>query len=88
VGNRGFVLTLQALEQHIRREGATSNIKTNVALNALAATVYLTPIGRSDLIRVAKASYRNAHLLKSELSAMGFQTLNNLQFYNEFLVKT
>jgi glycine dehydrogenase subunit 1 len=88
VGNRGFVLTLQAREQHIRRERATSNITTNVALNALAATVYLALMGRSGLIRVAKTSYRNAHLLQGKLSAMGFQTLNKLQFYNEFLVKT
>ncbi|MDP9288767.1 MAG: aminomethyl-transferring glycine dehydrogenase subunit GcvPA [Thermoproteota archaeon] len=88
VGNRGFVLTLQAREQHIRRERATSNITTNVALNALAATVYLALMGRSGLIRVAEASYRNAHLLQSKLSALGFQTLNNLPFYNEFLVKT
>jgi len=88
VGNRGFVLTLQAREQHIRRERATSNITTNVALNALAATVYLALMGRSGLIRVAEASYRNAHLLQSKLSALGFQTLNNSQFYNEFLVKT
>jgi glycine dehydrogenase subunit 1 len=88
VGNRGFVLTLQAREQHIRRERATSNITTNVALNALAATIYLALMGRSGLIRVAKISYRNAHFLQSELSALGFQTLNNLPFYNEFLVKT
>jgi glycine dehydrogenase subunit 1 len=87
-GNRGFVLTLQAREQHIRRERATSNITTNVALNALAATVYLALMGRSGLIRVAKASYRNAHLLQSKLSVLGFQTLNKSQFYNEFLVKT
>ncbi|HET7148747.1 MAG TPA: aminomethyl-transferring glycine dehydrogenase subunit GcvPA [Candidatus Nitrosopolaris sp.] len=88
LGNRGFVLTLQAREQHIRRERATSNITTNVALNALAATVYLALMGRSGLIRVANASYKNAHLLQSKLGALGFQTLNNLQFYNEFLVKT
>jgi glycine cleavage system pyridoxal-binding protein P len=45
-------------------------------------------MGRSGLIRVAKASYRNAHLLQSNLSVLGFQTLNKSQFYNEFLVKT
>ena len=87
-GNRGFVLTLQAREQHIRRERATSNITTNVALNALAATVYLALMGRTGLTRVAKLSYGRAHLLQSKLSALGFQTLNNLPFYNEFLMKT
>lgn len=87
-GSRGFVLTLQAREQHIRRERATSNITTNVALNALAATVYLALMGRTGLTRVAKLSYGRAHLLQSKLSALGFQTLNNLPFYNEFLMKT
>jgi glycine dehydrogenase subunit 1 len=87
-GNRGFVLTLQAREQHIRRERATSNITTNVALNALAATVYLALMGRTGLIRVAKLSYGRAHSLQNKLSMLGFQTLNNSPFYNEFLMKT
>jgi glycine dehydrogenase subunit 1 len=87
-GNRGFVLTLQAREQHIRRERATSNITTNVALNALAATVYLALMGKTGFIRVAKTSYSNAHLLHKKLSALGFQIHNNLPFYNEFVVKT
>lgn len=87
-GNRGFVLTLQAREQHIRRERATSNITTNVALNALAATVYLALMGKSGLIRVAKTSYSNAHFLHKKLSGLGFQIHNNLPFYNEFVVKT
>jgi glycine dehydrogenase subunit 1 len=87
-GNRGFVLTLQAREQHIRRERATSNITTNVALNALAATVYLALMGRTGLTRVATLSYERAHLLQRKLSALGFQILNNLPFYNEFLMKT
>ena len=87
-GNRGFVLTLQAREQHIRRERATSNITTNVALNALAATVYLALMGRTGLTRVAKLSYERAHLLQRKLSTLGFRTLNNLPFYNEFLMKT
>lgn len=87
-GNRGFVLTLQAREQHIRRERASSNITTNVALNALAATVYIALMGRTGLIRVAKLSYERAHLLQCNLSALGFQILNNSPFYNEFLMKT
>jgi glycine dehydrogenase subunit 1 len=87
-GKRGFVLTLQAREQHIRRERASSNITTNVALNALAATIYLALMGRTGLIRVAKLSYNRAHLLQNKLSTLGFQLQNNLPFYNEFLVKT
>jgi len=87
-GNRGFVLTLQAREQHIRRERASSNITTNAALNALVATVYLALMGRTGLIRVAKLSYGRAHLLQSKLSKLGFELLNSLPFYNEFIMKT
>src|SRR5215212_2607784 len=86
-GNRGFVLTFQAREQHIRRERATSNITTNQALMALAATIYLALMGRSGLTRVAKLSYARAHLLNGKLERADFRNLNNKPFYNEFVVK-
>ena len=86
-GNRGFVLTFQAREQHIRRERATSNITTNQALMALAATIYLALMGRSGLTRVAKLSYARAHLLSRKLEKADFRNLNSNPFYNEFVVK-
>jgi glycine dehydrogenase subunit 1 len=86
-GNRGFVLTFQAREQHIRRERATSNITTNQALMALAATIYLALMGRSGLTRVAKLSYARAHLLNRKLEEADFRNLNCKPFYNEFVMK-
>lgn len=86
-GKKGFVLTFQAREQHIRRERATSNITTNVELMALASTIYLALMGRSGLRNVAKLCYRNAHLLQRKLERVGFEVLNTKPFYNEFLMK-
>jgi glycine dehydrogenase subunit 1 len=86
-GNRGFVLTFQAREQHIRRERATSNITTNHALMALAATIYLALMGRSGLTKIAKLSYARAHLLNRKLEKVNFRNLNSKPFYNEFVVK-
>ena len=86
-GNKGFVLTFQAREQHIRRERATSNITTNVALMAIASTIYLALMGRNGLINVAKLSYSRAHLLHNKLKNMGLEPLNEKPFYNEFIMK-
>ncbi len=85
-GNKGFVLTFQAREQHIRRERATSNITTNVALMALASTIYLALMGRDGLSNVAKLSYSRAHLLHDKLRECGLKTLNKTPFYNEFIM--
>jgi glycine dehydrogenase subunit 1 len=86
-GNKGFVLTFQAREQHIRRERATSNITTNVALMAIASTIYLALMGRTGLINVAKLSYSRAHILHDKLMKIGFKALNKKPFYNEFIME-
>ncbi len=87
-GNKGFVLTLQAREQYIRRERATSNITTNQTLLALTATIYLSLLGKTGLQNVAKSSFQRAHVLQEKLKKIGFESLNTNPFYNEFLVKS
>ena len=84
-GQRAYVLTLTAREQHIKRERATSNICTNQGLLALATAVYLSTLGKNGLRQVAELCYQKAHYAASELSQVrGYRLTHSEPFFHEF----
>jgi len=88
-GKRAFVLTLQAREQHIRREKANSNICSNQSLLALYVTIYLAIMGKNGLKEAQRNSVNATHYLYNEITSLdGFEAVYDAPFFKDCLIKT